>query len=153
MPCALADVPELSQKLLPQLLAMMFPSSLRQMFGGRYYVADSPLAKRAGGSELRIARDGTWTDAKSGKSGDNVISLFAYAKSVTPAAALVIMAQKLNPSDLTRDRIIHPSDTRETIESGLSMIPDSLHKRSMTPQEKAARLLQHALTHSHDRSN
>jgi hypothetical protein len=153
MPCAIADVPELSQKLLRQMLTEMFPTSLRPMFGGRYYVADSPLAKRAGGSELRIARDGTWTDAKSGESGDNVITLFAYAKSVTPAAALVIMAQKLNPSDLTRDRLVYPSDTRELIADGLSTIPDSLTKRAMSPREKADALLRHAMANAHDRQN
>jgi hypothetical protein len=153
MPCALADVPQLSKMMLPQLLAMMFPSSLRPMFGGRYYTADSPLAKRDGGSELRIARDGTWTDAKSGKSGDNVITLFAYAKSVTPAAAVVILAQKLNPSDLTHDRLVYPKTSGDVIADGLSTIPDSLTKRASSPRERADALLRHAMANAHDRQN
>jgi hypothetical protein len=151
MPCSVEDVDQLSKlaqsRLLPQILA-----------NGRFafssiFIADSPRATIPDQGQLQFHKSGEWRDTLTKRQGVGVVSLYSYVKQVSDGAARVLLSKLLDPSDLTRDRIIHPSAAQELIESGLSTIPDNLTKRMMSPRERADALLRHAMANAHDRQN
>jgi hypothetical protein len=60
-------------------------------------------------------RTGTWTDHQTGRSGDDVAGLLAYAVGTTREAALHRLADELSPRDLVLNRIVH-ADQRNPFE-------------------------------------
>jgi hypothetical protein len=56
-------------------------------------------------------RTGTWTDHQTGRSGDDVAGLLAYAVGTTREAALRRLAGELSPRDTLLNRCIRPGDT------------------------------------------
>ena len=144
MPCKPAEVRELALHALPRIVAQLLPRGSWQ-FGGMCYTADSPLAKQAGGNELRVNRSGTWSDRLSGRHGDDAISLFAYVKAISPGAATVFLSKLLDPADRFLDRATRASDLQHLADSNVQPRADDLNKilakRALTPKQRAEELL------------
>jgi hypothetical protein len=151
MPCSLEDIDQMAKiaqsRLLPQIL-----ENGRFAFGSTF-IADSPRAKIPGHGQLQFHKSGQWKDILTKREGNGIVSLYAYARQVSDGAAREQLSKLLAPGDLTRDRLVYPKTSSDVVADGLSTIPDSLTKRSMSPRERADALLRHAMANAHDRQN
>jgi len=152
MPCTPSQVAELITFARERILSSLFPHG-RSCFGGAYFVASSPLAKRVDDESLRVNKSGTWSDLKTGRHGDDLVSLYGYARAITPAQATVQLAKILDPSDRFLNRPVRAAEFLNRTDSDVMPRDNDLNKvlakHHLTPRQRAEALLQAAMNDRH----
>ncbi len=153
MSIPLSDVREISLLAAPRLLAKLFPCG--RYFMGEVFKADSPRAKKRGGGELTVTKNGAWKDSLCGMRGGDIVSLIAFTKGVQERQVMAELAATLDHADRFLGRPFHLSAAHNNEEDealgGSDTVTGILSKRWISPQQRRVQLLQAGLNARYER--